>query len=160
MTRARPALPAWAVLAAGAFLGVALWPGAVRLWHSLAPGPHPDDLALPGLLPAFLIDAREETPQIYRWAAAHSGLLRFIPCYCGCAAMGHDSNAACYLRGVRPDGMIWYERHGARCGGCLAVTRDVMALHRSGAPAVEIRRLIEARHGREGPSTPTLWPPR
>lgn len=160
MSRVRTALPAWTVFALGAAVGVALWPTAARLWGSLAPGPHPDELAPPGGLPAFLTDVPQEIPEIYGWAAAHADLLRFIPCYCGCAIMGHDSNAACYLRGLRPDGRIWYERHGARCGGCLAVTREVMAMHRSGMRAREIRRIVEIRHGREGPSTPTLWPSR
>lgn len=74
--------------------------------------------------------------------------------------MGHDSNAACYLRALRPDGMMWYQRHGARCERCLAVRREVMALHRSGWSAREIRRIVEIRHGREEAPTPTLWPPR
>ncbi len=160
MRRPPTGVSALIVFGLGAALGFALWPGAASLWGSLAPGPHPDELAPPGHLPAFLKDAPEQTLEIYRWAAAHADLLRFIPCYCGCATMGHDSNAACYLRGLRPDGKIWYERHGARCGGCLVVTREVMALHRRGTPAREIRRMVEIRHAREGPSTPTLWPPR
>lgn len=147
------------ILVVGAVLGaVALWPAAVGLLDALAPDALPDDIAPPGQLPAFLLDAPEETREVYRWAAANSALLRFIPCYCGCAGMGHDSNAACYLRGVRPNGATWYERHGARCGGCLAVTRDVMALHGSGASAREIRKFVDATHGGDGHPTPTLWP--
>jgi hypothetical protein len=36
--------------------------------------------------------------EAYRFAIANPDLLRAIPCYCGCGAMGHRSNLDCYIR--------------------------------------------------------------
>jgi hypothetical protein len=36
--------------------------------------------------------------EAYRFAIANRATLRYIPCYCGCGAEGHTSNASCYLK--------------------------------------------------------------
>jgi hypothetical protein len=45
----------------------------------------------------------------YRFAIANRDILRQIPCYCGCGAEGHKSNADCYIKDVRPDGSIVFD---------------------------------------------------
>ena len=39
--------------------------------------------------------------EAYTFAVAHPEVLTQIPCYCGCGAIGHTSNYACYVSGVR-----------------------------------------------------------
>jgi len=38
-----------------------------------------------------------EIREAYRFAVANRDTLRYIPCFCGCGAEGHTSNASCYL---------------------------------------------------------------
>jgi len=47
-----------------------------------------------------------ETQALYRYAAANRETLRYIPCFCGCVAAGHESNFDCYVREVLGDGRI------------------------------------------------------
>jgi len=57
--------------------------------------------------------------------ARQPDLLKQIPCYCGCGAMGHKSNYACYVKEIKPDGSVNFDDprtwvqfvrgHHARC---------------------------------------------
>jgi hypothetical protein len=59
---------------------------------------HRYQLAPENVLPADIAKAPEEVREAYRFAIANQDTLRFIPCYCGCGAEGHTSNASCYLK--------------------------------------------------------------
>jgi hypothetical protein len=50
-------------------------------------------------LPAEVRAAPLIVQQSYQFAAANPDVLGQIPCYCGCGAMGHTSNYACYVAG-------------------------------------------------------------
>lgn len=55
-------------------------------------------LAPESLLPADIARAPKEVREAYRFAIANRDTLRYIPCYCGCGAEGHTSNASCYVK--------------------------------------------------------------
>jgi len=48
----------------------------------------------------------DETQAMYRYAVANRDALRYMPCFCGCVAVGHASNFDCYVREVLPDGRV------------------------------------------------------
>jgi hypothetical protein len=63
-----------------------------------------------GTLPVF---AREgEVAGLYRFAADHPELLRWIPCTCGCGDLDHGSNRACYVKDERGD-QVTFTSHAA-----------------------------------------------
>jgi hypothetical protein len=59
---------------------------------------HRYELASESLLPNDIKSAPVEVQEAYRFAIANRKTLRYIPCYCGCGAEGHTSNASCYLK--------------------------------------------------------------
>jgi hypothetical protein len=58
---------------------------------------HKYKLAPENLLPKDIRSAPEEVREAYRFAIVNRATLRYIPCYCGCGAQGHTSNASCYM---------------------------------------------------------------
>jgi hypothetical protein len=44
--------------------------------------------------------------ETYRFAVANQDALRWMPCFCGCRATGHTSNASCYVQEMRGDGSV------------------------------------------------------
>lgn len=61
-------------------------------------------------------ELRRTAPQVqeaYRFAIANPDLLSQFPCYCGCGAMGHQSNYDCYVQEVLDDGTIIFEEHAS-----------------------------------------------
>ena len=67
------------------------------LWV-FAASEHKYKLAPESLLPKDIMSASEEVREAYRFAIANRDTLRYIPCYCGCGADGHTSNASCYFQ--------------------------------------------------------------
>jgi hypothetical protein len=55
-------------------------------------------LAPENVLPADIAKAPGEVREAYRFAINNRDTLRYIPCYCGCGADGHTSNASCYFK--------------------------------------------------------------
>jgi hypothetical protein len=49
-----------------------------------------------GQLPAFAREGDADT--LYRFATTHGDVLRWMPCTCGCAQVGHTSNRSCYIK--------------------------------------------------------------
>jgi len=68
-------------------------------------------LAPESALPDFVQDAPSQVKEAYRFAIANPDVLTFIPCYCGCGAVGHKSNLQCYIKATRPDGSIEFDNH-------------------------------------------------
>jgi hypothetical protein len=101
--------------------GVALG-GAVLWWVSTPPGPRQrtapsGDLleTVPqGELPSFARTGGPTVETVYRYAMAHGETLQYIPCVCGCGAIGHRHNADCYVAERHADGAITFTNHGAR----------------------------------------------
>lgn len=97
------------VIGAAALLGTAilvffLWPGDsgnVRHAYALAPE---------SALPEYFRKAPPNVREAYRFAIANRGILQQIPCYCGCGSDGHKNNADCYIKNVKPDGTVDFDK--------------------------------------------------
>lgn len=79
-------------LLASLIAAIVLWPdesGKTAHAYTLAPE---------SALPAAVRQAPAKVQEAYRFAIANREILRYIPCYCGCGAEGHTSNASCYLK--------------------------------------------------------------
>jgi hypothetical protein len=59
---------------------------------------HRYKLAPENILPPDIAKAPGEVREAYRFAILNRDTLRYIPCYCGCGADGHTSNASCYFK--------------------------------------------------------------
>lgn len=58
-------------------------------------------------LPAYVQTATTDAAVAYQFAIDHAGVLKQIPCYCGCAeTLGHKHNLACYITAFNPDGSV------------------------------------------------------
>jgi len=67
-------------------------------------------LAPESLLPPDIRRAPEGVREAYRFAIANRDILRYIPCYCGCGAEGHTSNASCYLKDQSTTDRLIFDR--------------------------------------------------
>jgi hypothetical protein len=63
-----------------------------------------------GGLPAFAGDA--DAPALYRFATTRGDVLRYMPCTCGCAQLGHTSNRSCYIK-AETEAAVTYTSHAA-----------------------------------------------
>jgi hypothetical protein len=103
-------------------LGVAALGGSFVGWGSAPAGPPQHktpsgDLleTMPrGELPSFARTGGPQVEAVYRYAVAHGETLQYIPCVCGCGAIGHRHNADCYVAERHPDGAVTFTNHGAR----------------------------------------------
>jgi len=90
--------------------------------------------------------------EAYVFAAAHPEVLTQLPCYCGCGAIGHTSNYACYVSEVASDGSITYDLHAVGCSICVDITRDAMRLLQEDRSLPDIRAEIDRTYSAFGPS--------
>ncbi|HSG18591.1 MAG TPA: PCYCGC motif-containing (lipo)protein [Anaerolineae bacterium] len=105
-------------------------------------------------MPAEVQQAPVAVQQAYQFAVANPEILEQIPCYCGCGAMGHTSNYACYVAGVSEDGVIEYDNHALGCSICVDISQDVMRLLDQGKDVPEIFAYVDSNYARFGPPTP------
>jgi hypothetical protein len=95
--------------------------------------------------------------QAYAYALANPEILQWIPCYCGCGAMGHRSNLDCYIKPTG-DGSIVFEEHASYCQICAEITLRTKQLIESGATIRQARTAIDAEFGGGVPGTDTGLP--
>ena len=51
--------------------------------------------------------------EVYKFAAIHPEMLKYVPCYCGCGADGHPHNESCFVKRRDPRGNVTeWETHG------------------------------------------------
>jgi hypothetical protein len=102
--------------AGAAVAGLAAW----QLWPSASGGTAPvttdavgDRIqTLPrGQLPVFA--GGGETQALYRYAVEHGDELQYIPCFCGCGRLGHQSNRDCYIKAFIANGRLTFTSHAA-----------------------------------------------
>jgi hypothetical protein len=101
---ARRALLAGGVAAAGAAAVAAL------LWTRSSEIAHAYTLAPESVLPEDILRASVDVREAYRFAIANRDTLRYIPCFCGCGADGHTSNASCYVKDGSPTVHLDFDR--------------------------------------------------
>jgi hypothetical protein len=71
---------------------------------------HRYKLAPENVLPADIAKAPAEVREAYRFAISNRDTLRYIPCYCGCGAEGHTSNASCYIKDSSTHDTLIFDR--------------------------------------------------
>ena len=98
------------------------------------------------------------TEEAYQYAMEHHAVLQWMPCYCGCGAMGHGSNLDCYVK-PSSDGQITFEEHASYCDVCVQITLKTKELMAQGASVHGARQAIDALFGGTAPGTPTEVPP-
>jgi hypothetical protein len=103
-------------------------------------------------MPADVQQAPVSVQQAYQFAAANAEVLQQIPCYCGCGAMGHTSNYACYVSGQNADGTLAFDAHALGCSICVDITQDSMRLLGQGKSAPEMRSYVDSTYAKYGPS--------
>jgi hypothetical protein len=103
-------------------------------------------------MPSGVQSAPVSVQQAYQFAAANPDVMQHIPCYCGCGAVGHPSNYACYVAGQNADGTLKYDTHALGCSICVDITQDVMRLLRRGQTVQNIRSYIDLTYSKYGPS--------
>jgi hypothetical protein len=105
-------------------------------------------------MPGYVRDAPKQTQEAYRFAAANPEILAEIPCYCGCNAMEHRHNLACYVADMNAAGEVTkFDQHASYCDICVDITQDVMRLKRAGHSIEEIHDEIVTTYSKYGPPT-------
>ena len=130
--------------------------GAVGCTGSTAPATQELAMAPIAQMSMEVQQAPVAVQQAYRFAAANPGLLKHIPCYCGCGKQGHKSNFDCYVSGQAPSGQLTLSTHALGCTICVDITQDAMRLARAGRPTAEIRDYIDTTYAHYGPANRAL----
>jgi hypothetical protein len=107
--------------------------------------------------PAY-VRQNARTEEAYAYAMASPEVLRWMPCYCGCGAMGHGSNLDCFFKPTT-DGAPTFEEHASFCGICVDTALMAKRMAAEGQSLRAIRGAIDATFGGAAPGTPTELPP-
>jgi hypothetical protein len=113
-----------------------------------------DNLAMESLeaMPAEVKAAPLPVQQAYQFAVANPEIMKQIPCYCGCGAMGHTSNYACYVSELDANGSVSYDTHALGCSICVDITHDTLRLLQQGKTVSEIKLYVDQTYSLYGPS--------
>ncbi len=103
-------------------------------------------------MPVEVQRAPSTVQQAYQFAVANPDVMKQIPCYCGCGAMGHTSNYSCYVKSQQADGSTQFDTHALGCSICVDITQDTMRLLREGKTAKDIRAYVDNKYSQYGPS--------
>ena len=103
-------------------------------------------------MPAEVQSAPAITQQAYQFAVANPDVMKHIPCYCGCGAMGHTSNYSCYVESVDAVGKVKFDTHALGCSICVDITQDAMRLSKQGKSPQDIKADIDKTYSQYGPS--------
>lgn len=104
-------------LSAALVVAAALATAAQAPKKSVPPAPSKAALAVtmppipnPGFSPGRPVDV---TRAVYKFAAEHPEVLKYVPCYCGCESTGHGHNESCFVkrRDARGNVLEW-DTHG------------------------------------------------
>jgi hypothetical protein len=103
-------------------------------------------------MPAEVLAAPVSVRQAYQFSVANPDLMKQIPCYCGCGAVGHTSNYSCYVSSVSDKGAITFDNHALGCSICVDITQDVMRMTKNGKSPGDIRAAIDTTYSKYGTS--------
>ncbi|MGB8647407.1 MAG: PCYCGC motif-containing (lipo)protein [Anaerolineae bacterium] len=136
-----------AVLLPGFFAtGCSAMPGA-----NTSAADHEIKMAPMSMLPQAMQSAPTTVSDAYRFALANSDALKNVPCYCGCGAIGHKSNYACYIKQVNTDGTVVFDPHALGCSLCVDIAQEVMKLSKEGKSPGQIHEQVVATFSSFGP---------
>ncbi len=117
-----------------------------------ASGEHAMPMAPMSMMPDEVKSAPVVTQQAYQFAVANPDIMKHIPCYCGCGAMGHTSNYACYVQSVDAAGNVKFDGHALGCSICVDITQDAMRLSKQGQSPQAIKAYVDKTYSQYGPS--------
>lgn len=100
-----------------------------------------------------------QTEEAYAYALYHPQVVQWMPCYCGCARMGHRSNLDCYLKRAVPGQKTQFEEHASYCEVCVKITMLTKQMVSQGKSLREIRQSVDQTYGGNALGTPTEQPP-
>lgn len=104
-------------------------------------------------IPAEVQSAPVTVQQAYQFNVANPDVMTQLPCYCGCGAMGHTSNYACYVAEQNADGSVkTFDNHALGCSICVDITQDAMRMLKQGKSVSEIRAYVDQTYAKYGPS--------
>lgn len=116
-------------------------------------------LAAVSSLPKQMQDAPTAVRTAYQFAVTNPDTLKNVPCYCGCGAIGHKSNLACYIKEFDPDGPLAgifdkpvFDDHAMGCSLCVDIATDVMKMTGEGKSPADIRQQIVNSYSKFGPA--------
>ncbi len=109
-------------------------------------------LAPVSVLPMPMQQAPAAVRTAYQFAATNADALRNVPCYCGCGAIGHKSNLACYIKEFGADGKPVFDDHAMGCSICVDIATDVMTMTGEGQSPADIRQQIVDTYSKFGPA--------
>ena len=98
------------VLLVGGAAAGAVAIGSLFVARDFGAVPHAYALAPESVLPPDIQRASSEIREAYRFAVANRETLRYIPCFCGCGADGHTSNASCYVKDASTPDRLEFDR--------------------------------------------------
>ena len=110
------------------------------------------ELAPVSALPMQMQQAPAAVRTAYQFAVTHPDALQNVPCYCGCGAIGHKSNLACYIKEVDSDGKVVFDDHAMGCSICVDIATDVMKMTDEGKSPAAIRQQIVDTYSKFGPA--------
>ncbi len=109
--------------------------------------------------PAFARQ-NQRTEAAYAFALRTGHVIEWMPCYCGCGAMGHGSNLDCYFKPAPATSKkVVYEEHASYCDICVDITLTAQKLLNQGKSLREIRDAVDRQYGIGAPGTKTALPP-
>lgn len=126
--------------------------------HHAENGDLQEATASTSVLPAFLEKKDKAIKTIYAEAGQHKHLLENMPCYCGCGeSAGHLNNYDCFVFENKKNGQVVWDDHGTRCGVCLQIAADSIAMENEGKSVKDIRLAIDEKYA-DGYANPTPTP--
>ena len=114
---------------------------------------HSFEMAPMSELPPVVQEAPVAVQEAYQFAVANPDVTSQIPCYCGCGAMGHTSNYACFVADDS-NGELAFDEHALGCSICVDIAQDTMRLMDEGKSVDEIFTYVDNTYARFGPPTP------
>jgi len=90
--------------------------------------------------------------QAYQFAVANPGVMKGVPCYCGCGNIGHTSNYDCYVSNIDENGGFSFDNHALGCSICVDITQDAIRLSNEGRTVTQIKEYVDATYSKYGTS--------
>lgn len=103
-------------------------------------------------MPAEVQAAPVSVQEAYQFNVANPGIMKDIPCYCGCGNIGHTSNYDCYVSDVDASGKTSFDNHALGCSICVDITRDVTRILQDGKSPQDARAYVDSTYAKYGPS--------
>jgi hypothetical protein len=121
--------------------------------------PSPEEIQSTWAARPQYVHTHPDTSAAYAYALARPDVVQWLPCYCGCGAMGHGSNLDCYYKPRAAGTPIVFEEHASYCDVCVKTTLMAEQMLRDGKTLLQVRAAVDSAFGGLAPGTPTELPP-